>query len=605
MHRHRLFPLVLLLVAASACRDRTPVTPAVPDTQPRYALSAGGGNDLRAGLDYVCLLRAGAVTCYGSTAQGQPHGTHRALAGSFVALGAGQTHACAVRGDGAAECFGSNLYGEAPPVVLPTAGKFTRVSAGVDHSCALRSDGSLQCWGGNQYGQAPHDWTAQSGTFTDVAADAFRTCALRTDGAVECRGFRFGSPQVNVSPFGRYVLLAQSVGATNCVVRSTDMLECWGDQPSADTYTGKFLQVAVGASHICSLRPGNVAVCSGYTFAWETSDRRSVVNGTWTRITAGSTLTCGLRADAYFQCFGAAQSVGSNAPDVVPDSTVPAASLTSVRTVSVTWRDVNSNELRTEVQRSVADGTGKPTTWTSVGSPGTDRTSYVDAAAAPNATYFYRIRVCDAAGCSGWAQSNPVRNPATPPPAPTVTATGHACGFASCIKVQWTEDITFVDTFRIQRRVKTGSTYGAWAEVWERLGREATMFDDYGLTPGAMYEYRVTACNVRGCSPYAMTPAVVAPAPPPPHAPSDVSAYRWGPYMQITWTDVLNETRYEEQRRQYDGTAWGAWSDPMVKPMNVTDSEEYVKTGVLYQWRVRACNDGGCSDYTYSAPTQG
>jgi hypothetical protein len=607
MHRRRLLPFVLFLIAASACEDRTPVAPVAPDnTQPRYAVSGGGGtNDLRAGLDYVCVLRSGMVNCYGSTAQGQPHGMHRALVGSFVALGGGQTHACAVRSDGAAECFGSNLYGEAPPVVLPTVGTFTRVSAGVDHSCALRSNGSLQCWGANDYDQAPHDWTAQTGTFTDVAADAFRTCALRTDGAVECRGFRFESPQVNVSPFGTYVLLAQSVGATNCVVRSTEMLECWGNQPSSDTYTGQFLQVTVGASHICELRPGNVAECSGFPYSWETSDKRSIAGRVYPRISAGTFLTCGLRPDAYFECFGSSQTIGSNAPDVVPDSTSPTASLRT-GLPRLAWTDVNSNELRTEVQRSLADASGSPTTWAPVASLAANHMSFADATATPNATYFYRIRVCNNAGCSGWAQSNALRYPSAPPPAPTVTgAAGHACGFASCIKVNWTDDITFVDTFRVQRRAKTGSTYGAWAEVWRRFGRQETYFDDYGLTVGTTYQYRVAACNVRGCSGYVLSPAVVAPAPPPPHAPSDVSAYKWSSYMQVNWTDVLNETTYEEQRRQDDGTAWSAWSDPMVKPMNVTDSKEVLKAGLMYQWRVRACNDGGCSDYTYSDPTQG
>jgi hypothetical protein len=38
--------------------------------------------------------------------------------------------------------------------------------------------------------------------------------------------------------------------------------------------------------------------------------------------------------------------------------------------------------------------------------------------------------------------------------------------------------------------------------------------------------------------------------------------------------------------------------------MNDTHDDQSVVAGTLYQWRIRACNPGGCSAYTSSDPTR-
>jgi uncharacterized protein YjdB len=564
--------------------------------------------DLRAGYDYVCRLRSGIIQCFGSGDMGQPIGEHRATAGGFVQLSAGSTHACGLRSDGVVECFGANEHGQAPAQRRAATGSFTQVSAGLDHSCAIRSDGAMECWGGNGNGEAPPVVTPQSGRFVVVTAFANRTCALRNDGAVECRGYRHGSPDVTVLPGGWYVKMGTAVGITVCFERNSGLGECWGDQPNLGS--GPFEELTAGVSHECVLRPGGTAFCFGNPALFEGPDGRSVTGPdegsvtrrTWSRLTAGPYHTCGLRADGYFECFGL-QTIGSDAPDVVPSADTP-KSVLSGGSVRLSWRDVNSNELRTEIDRSVADADGNPTTWARAGVLGANVTGFTDGQATPGAIYVYRIRVCDNAGCSGWAQSNSTRYPAASPPPPTaVAASGYVCGIESCGKVTWSQDVTFVDSFTVQRRVMTGSTYGEWATV-ARLDREHTRYDPYALTPGTTYQYRVAACNVSACSDYAASNSFVALMPPPPAAPGDLTAARMGPYMHIVWGDVANETTYELQRRQSDGTEWGAWSEPVVRVMNDTHDDQYLTSG-LYQWRIRACNQGGCSAYTTSAPTQG
>ncbi|MFL5539709.1 MAG: Ig-like domain-containing protein [Longimicrobiaceae bacterium] len=565
--------------------------------------------DIGAGYEYVCRLRSGIIQCFGSDAMGQPIGEHRPAAGSFVQLSAGQTHACGLRSDGVVECFGSNDYGEAPAQKRASTGSFTQVSAGLSHTCAIRTDGAMECWGANGHGEAPPVVTPQAGKFVVVTAFANRTCDLRNDGAVECRGFRHGSPDVTVLPGGWYVKMGTAVGITVCFERNSGLGECWGP---ANLGSGPYEELTAGAGQECVLRPGGTAFCTGNASNFEGPGERSLTGPdegsirlrTWARITAGSYHTCGLRADGYFECFGL-QTIGSDAPDVVPSADPPRSALSGA-SVRLSWRDINSNELRTEIDRSVADGNGEPTTWARAGVLSANQTGFTDAQAAPGGIYVYRIRVCNNAGCSGWAQSNSTRFPAAAPPVPTgVAASGYVCGYTSCGKVTWTADITFVDSFRVQRRAMAGAAYGEWADVWTRVSRDHTQFDDWGLTPGTTYQYRVAACNVSACSGYGTSNSFVASSVPPPAAPADLTAGMENSYMMhIVWGDVATETGYELQRREYDGAAWGAWSEPVGRAMNDTHDEQYVVLGTLYQWRIRACNQGGCSAYTSSDPTR-
>lgn len=598
--RHRHFLPLVLLACATACQD-TPITPAAP-AEPRDATASVTTTDLRAGYDYVCALRSGRVACFGARDEGQPHGAYSAAAGSFVQLAAGATHACGLTTDGSVQCMGANEFGEAPPLKRAATGSFIAVGAGLSHSCAVRADGVVECWGSSAYGQAPQFFAPQTGKFTEVTASAVTTCALRSDGVVECRGKSQVSPAVVRASSGSFVRLAPAIGQTNCALTSTGVLDCWGYLPGR--HAGPYVQGAVGASHLCALRADGVAECPvGYPASWQGPEERSLTTGKWTRITAGNYHTCGLRADGYFECFGEVQLIGSDAPDVIPVADVPKSTLASPSRIRLEWRDRNANELRGEIERSVADRDRNPTTWTRVAKVRAESWTFTDSVAA-GATYVHRLRMCNNAGCSAWKESNATAVPATIPPAPSsATASGYVCGIASCATVTWAVDNTFVEELRLQRRVNRGGVYGAW-ESLPAQSRSATTFHDYGLKPGASYEYRVQSCNARGCSAYASSKAIVAPTPPTPPAPSSIAAYWMGSYMLVAWSDVFEETYYETQRRQQEGTTYGAWSDPIFRYMNTTSYNDPVVPGTVYQYRVRACNETGCSAYTSSTPTQ-
>jgi hypothetical protein len=606
MLRRHVIPLVLL-IGVTACQDTPLLTPPSDPDEPERAVLGGGASDLRSGYDFVCTLRSGVVVCFGERDEGQPIGAHRASTGSIVQVDAGATHVCGLRSDGAVQCWGSNEYGQAPGLQTASTGSFVQVSGGLAHSCAVRTDGSVECWGLNDYGQAPPVKAPQTGKFTQVNASAHNSCALRSDGVIECWGHHTGAPAVRTAPSGKgvYAQLADGIATTNCAITTDGTFDCWGYV--GGFFAGPFVQAGSAGTHRCALLTTGIAQCWGYPLSWQGPAERSITDHAWPRISVGSYHTCGLRPDGYFECFGF-QSIGSNAPDVVPDRPThyppETTLLVESSRIRIEWADVNSNELRTEVERSVADSERYPTTWTRVGVVGVNRHVFDDSVQVGR-TYVHRVRVCNDAGCSEWAESEATAFPPGAPPVPSsVSARGYSCDYSTCATVSWAmADITFVERYQLFRRSDPGTGWTAWQNMSDQ-SRTTTSYSNFGLTPGVSYQYRIRACNARGCSAYRASNIFVAPTPPPPARPEVVEAYWMGNYMLVSWSDVATETSYQIQRRQQSGDTWGSWTTPLDRYMNTTSIEDFATPNGVFQYRVRACNAGGCSSFRYSEPTQ-
>ena len=81
----------------------------------------------------------------------------------FVAVDAGQTHACAIADGGDAYCWGSNVYGELGtgvtggtrlvPTLVLGGHRFTALAVGPFHTCAVTVAGEAYCWGDNRHGK--------------------------------------------------------------------------------------------------------------------------------------------------------------------------------------------------------------------------------------------------------------------------------------------------------------------------------------------------------------------------------------------------------------------------------------------------------------------
>lgn len=122
-------------------------------------------------------------------------------------------------------------------------------------------------------------------------------------------------------------------------------------------------------------------------------------------------------------------------------------------------------------------------------------------------------------------------------------------------------------------------------------------YDDATVTPGLLYYYWVIACNGSICTNFSSyntgfaSPALPPDPPPAPAASDGLHADR----ISVTWASVSAADRYEVWRGTapgpaaavlLDGSASNPYSDASAAP------------GVLYYYRVKACNPAGCSAFT-------
>jgi len=127
----------------------------------------------------------------------------------------------------------------------------------------------------------------------------------------------------------------------------------------------------------------------------------------------------------------------------------------------------------------------------------TDSTSFLDQASesrslAMGTLYWYRVRACNAAGCS--EPSEPVSGYAGYPPAPTgVQASDGA--YPDKIVVSW-DPVPGVTGYQVYRDTAENGTYNTF------VGETASAsIEDTRVSAGIRYWYRVRACNGWGCSP--------------------------------------------------------------------------------------------------------
>lgn len=256
-----------------------------------------------------------------------------------------------------------------------------------------------------------------------------------------------------------------------------------------------------------------------------------------------------------------------------PVLSVPTTSINGV--VAVQWSSI-AGSVRYELERAAAQG------WAQI---------YSGAALSFNeqglasGIHRYRVRTCNAAGCSAWSAEAATTMVRVPAVAPVIALSStQASGTYS---VSWSA-IANAATYTLQEQ----SAGGSWAVAYSG---EARSFAVSGKGNGT-WSYRTQACNAAGCGPFSVVSATEVLLPPGAPAVSAPGSSATGSFA-VTWTSVPTATTYRLE--QYSGAAWTEVYAGSGSSFTVGGRS----TGT-WSYRAVACNASGCGTYSTAVSTQ-
>jgi transcriptional regulator CtsR/regulation of enolase protein 1 (concanavalin A-like superfamily) len=265
------------------------------------------------------------------------------------------------------------------------------------------------------------------------------------------------------------------------------------------------------------------------------------------------------------------------------------ATAVSTSQINLSWLDNGTNETGFKIERK----TGAGGTYAQIATVAANVTTYNDTGLTAGTTYFYRVRASSASGDSPYSSETSATTLTAIPSAPSGLA---ATAVSSTqINLSWTDNSSNETGFKIER--KTGSA-GTYAEI-ATVGAGVTSYSNTGLTASTNYFYRVRATNAAGDSAYS-NEANTTTLTTPPNAPTGLGATAVSSsQIDLSWTDVANETGYKIERKTGVGGTYTQIAS--VAAGVVTYSNTGLTVNTTYYYRVRATNAGGDSPYSNEA----
>ena len=352
----------------------------------------------------------------------------------------------------------------------------------------------------------------------------------------------------------------------NAIALSTPVLTA----PASSTngsYTVSWSPVAIASKYQLQERLGSGSWSTIHDAASTSKVLSGKAAGAWGyQVRACSTSTCG--------SWGAVKTVTVQLPPTgIPNVTVPASSTTGDYAFS--WTAVAA-ATRYEVQESVNGGT-----YSTLDGDVTGTTFTVTGR--QNGSWSYRVRACNPVGCAGYSTPKAAQVTLPPSTVPTLTVPGGVNGTGS-YTVEWTS-VSTATRYELEERL--GSA-GSWSQIHDAATTSKAVS---GKATGS-WEYRARGCNGTSCGAWSVVKAVVVTRSPTGvptlSAPSTSSS---GGYT-VSWTAITAATRYEVEER----LGSGGWTN--VHNAASTSNSVSGKVTGSWDYRVRACNDGGCAGYS-------
>lgn len=174
------------------------------------------------------------------------------------------------------------------------------------------------------------------------------------------------------------------------------------------------------------------------------------------------------------------------------------------------------------------------------------------------------------------------------PPSPAPTLTAPATSYTGSYTLSWTS-ISQASAYELQQRLGSGA--------WDSIQNSGATTAPVSGNASGSWSYQVRACNTAGCSAWSAIKTTVVTLPPEGVPTLTAPASNTTGSYTVSWTAVTAATRYELDQRK-DG---GAWST--IHNASGTSKALNAQTNGSYDYRVRACSDGGCAAYSAIAST--
>jgi len=199
----------------------------------------------------------------------------------------------------------------------------------------------------------------------------------------------------------------------------------------------------------------------------------------------------------------------------------------------------------------------------------------------------YRVRACNANGCSAWSDYTSHGGAAIPPPSGPPAITAPSSSNTGSYTVSWNA-IGGATSYVLQEQINGGG--------WTTIQNSAATSIAIAGKGSANYGYQVQACNSSGCSGWSAVVTVtvgVIPATPARPSVSKSGGTTASPVIKVSWAAVPNATTYHVQAI-YPGDVSG---DTIYTGAATSFTQVIFATGTV-KFLVQACNATGCSGWS-------
>lgn len=295
---------------------------------------------------------------------------------------------------------------------------------------------------------------------------------------------------------------------------------------------------------------------------------------------------------SYYYRVSACNSIGcsplSNAVVGLKAFSKPSTPITSelATSVIIAWANTQNSET-TQLYRCTTTDTA------SCGAPieTTTKTVFTDSTGTAGIEYFYRIKFCNGSNCSEYSDFVSATKTALIP-APTVPAAPLINNSLIGVTLVWS-NVLSATSYEIYRCSTTSISSCA-----SKIGDSTTIsFTDTAGAVGIDYYYRLKACNSNSCSEFGDS-AIGAKTSPlaQPSAPISLVVSNTTAGVSISWVAAITADYYQVYTCSSETlSSCGIFPTDSTEPsINITDGAG----GKEYFYRVKSCNDSGCSDFS-------